>query len=103
MHETLVGGFCTAAVRAIFRFKQMARAGLDNTKYRRSTTHISFLAHHTQSISTAITREDSRALYTRRLPKGRLSYPTVARAAARKCAALASPCCPSRAGPSALS
>ncbi len=63
MHETLVGGFCTAAVRAIFRFKQMARAGLDNTKYRRSTTHISFLAHHTQSTSTAITREDSRALH----------------------------------------
>ena len=36
---------------------------MDNTKYRKSTKRISFLAHHTQSISTAITREDSRALH----------------------------------------
>ena len=43
--------------------KLMARAGFDNTKYRKSTKHISYLAHHTQSISTAITREDSRALH----------------------------------------
>ena len=48
---------------AIFRYKRMARAGFDNTKYRKSEKHISYLAHHTQSISTAITREDSRAMH----------------------------------------
>ena len=63
VHETLGGGFSPSAVNAIFRYKRMARAGMDNTKYRKSTKHISFLAHHTQSISTAITREDSRALH----------------------------------------
>ena len=62
VHETL-GGFSPAAVNAIFRYKRMARAGFDNTKYRKSTKHISYLAHHTQSISTAITREDSRAMH----------------------------------------
>ena len=62
-HETLGGGFSPPAVNAIFRYKRMARAGFDNTKYRKSTKHISYLAHHTQSISTAITREDSRAMH----------------------------------------
>ena len=63
VHETLGGGFSPSAVNAIFRYKRMARAGFDNTKYRKSTKHISYLAHHTQSISTAITREDSRAMH----------------------------------------
>ena len=58
-----IGGFSPSAVNAIFRYKRMARAGFDNTKYRKSTKHISYLAHHTPSISTAITREDSRALH----------------------------------------
>ena len=62
-HETLGGGFSPSAVHALFRYKKMARAGLDNTKYRKSERHISYLAHHTQSISTAITREDSRAMH----------------------------------------
>ena len=62
-NETLGGGFSPSAVNAIFRYKRMARAGFDNTKYRKSTKHISYLAHHTQSISTAITREDSRAMH----------------------------------------
>ena len=62
-HETLGGGFSPAATNAIFRYKRMARAGFDNTKYRKSEKHTSYLAHHTQSISTAITREDSRALH----------------------------------------
>ena len=63
VHETLGGGFSPSAVNAIFRYKRTARAGFDNTKYRKSTKHISYLAHHTQSISTAITREDSRAMH----------------------------------------
>ena len=37
--------------------------GPGHPKHRKSEKHISYLAHHTQSISTAITREDSRALH----------------------------------------
>ena len=69
-HETLGGGFSPSAVHALFRYKKMARAGLDNTKYRKSERRISYLAHHTQSISTAITREDSRALHEALSKKG---------------------------------
>ena len=43
--------------------KRLHWRAYDNTKYRKSEKHISYLAHHTQSISTAITREDSRAMH----------------------------------------